>query len=60
LMTNFRRPFASVSDYVGVYNGTYEGMDKGRWVLKIEYDGTSYFGAWSVVHKMIEYAMATC
>lgn len=54
---SFNQAFASISDYAGVYNGTYEGMDKGRWVLKIESDGTSYIGAWSDVHKMGEYAI---
>lgn len=47
--------FAAVSDYAGVYTGTYESVDRGRWVINVKPDGICYIGGWSEAHQMAEY-----
>ena len=47
--------FAAVSDYAGVYTGTYDGVDRGRWVINVKANGACYIGGWSDAHQMADY-----
>jgi hypothetical protein len=45
----------SVSNYEGVYSGTYDGVDRGRWVLRCQANGYCQGGYWSELHEISEY-----
>lgn len=48
---------AVASNYRGVYTGTFEGIDKGHWVVNVNSNGTCYMGTWSDVHQTAEYVI---
>jgi hypothetical protein len=45
----------NISNYEGVYSGTYDGVDRGTWVLKCQANGCCQGGYRSELHEISEY-----
>lgn len=45
----------SIEDFQGVYSGSYDGADRGRWVIQYNANGYCVMGMWSEAHRIIDY-----